>query len=73
MDYYYLKQFPDGDGIKNEVHCEGCPRLNDGSSIIYLGNFSSCRDATEHARRIYPYVADCCCDCCPESKGLIYL
>lgn len=75
MDYYYLKQYPDehGDEMKNEVHREGCSHLNDASHTIYLGYFSSCRDATDHARRIYPYVAECCCDCCPESRGLIYL
>jgi len=75
MDYYYLKQCPEISGTEKQskVHREGCTQINDSSNSIYLGHFSSCRDATDHARRIYPYVAECCCDCCPESKGLIYL
>jgi hypothetical protein len=75
MDYYYLKQYPDvkGDRIKSEVHREGCSRLSDTSQAIYLGYFSSCRDAIEHAKRIYPYIADLCSECCPESRGFLYL
>lgn len=68
MDYYYIKHSPEEamDGKPSEVHREGCPHLKDASSTFYLGYFCSCRDAIEHARRIYPYIAELCCDCCPE-------
>lgn len=70
MDYYYLKQCPEISGTEKQskVHREGCSHLKDSSNSIYLGHFSSCRDATDHARRIYPYVADLCSECCPEFK-----
>ncbi len=70
MDYYYLKQHPDehGDNKKSEVQREGCPLLGEESQTVYLGHFSSCRDAIDHAKRIYPYIADLCMVCCPESK-----
>ncbi|QRX64224.1 hypothetical protein JS578_02915 [Dysgonomonadaceae bacterium zrk40] len=70
MDYYYLKYYPDEVGKKSEVHREGCPRLNEASHTVYVGYYSSCRDAIDHAKRIYPYIADLCSECCPEFKGL---
>ena len=72
MDYYYLKQHPDehGDERKSKVHREGCPLLGEESQTVYLGHFSSCRDAIDHAKRIYPYIADLCTVCCPEVRDL---
>jgi len=70
MDYYYLKQYPEEtrEGAHSEVHREGCPCLNGATHTIYLGYFCSCQDAISHAKRIYPYIADMCSECCPEYK-----
>lgn len=70
MDYYYLKQCPEISGTEKQsrVHREGCSHLKDSSNSIYLGSYSCCGDAIDYAKRIYPYIADLCSECCPEFK-----
>ncbi|MFA7155768.1 MAG: hypothetical protein WC112_08570 [Proteiniphilum sp.] len=75
MDYYYLIQNSDRtpDIAPEEVHRQECRCLKNATHSIYLGCFSSSHDAVEHARRIYPFRAELCPECCvpalTESMG----
>lgn len=63
MKYYVNNHAqPNGD---HEVHNETCPYLPSVLSKNYLGDFSSCKDAVEEAKRTYP-TADGCATCSPS-------
>lgn len=54
---------PNGD---HEVHRSGCSWLPSAENRVYLGCFSTSREAVNAAREYYRQV-DGCCFCCPES------
>ena len=54
---------PNGD---NEVHRSDCSWLPSAENRVYLGCFSTSREAVNAAREYYRQV-DGCCFCCPES------
>ena len=57
---------PNGD---HEVHRSDCSWLPSAENRVYLGCFSTSREAVNAARKYYRQV-DGCCFCCPESHLL---
>ena len=49
----------------HEVHNSSCSRLPDSANRLYLGIFSSCKDALKEAKKHYNDV-DWCYYCCNE-------
>lgn len=63
--YFYVNSNaqPNGD---HEVHRSDCSWLPSAENRVYLGCFSTSREAVNAARKYYRQV-DGCCFCCPES------
>lgn len=63
MRYYYNIN-ADNNGY-HEVHTETCSFLPDVSNRIYIGNFSTCREAIAEAQRKHSFMDfDGCYFCC---------
>jgi hypothetical protein len=43
----------------HEVHVERCRFMPHPSNCVYLGEFTSCRDAVTEAKKIYPQSNGC--------------
>ena len=56
---------PNGD---HEVHRSDCSWLPSAENRVYLGCFSTSREAVNAARECYRQV-DGCCFCCPYTGG----
>lgn len=57
MNYYVNKNAqPTGE---HEVHNSSCSYLPDENNRIYLGNFTSCKDAVREAKKHYANVDGC--------------
>lgn len=65
MDYYYVNKNAQLTG-EHEVHTGSCKYLPVEENRIYLGYFSSCKEALEEARKYYSDVDGCyyCCYPC---------
>jgi hypothetical protein len=50
---YYVNRNQQING-DHEVHAEGCRYMPNPANRIHLGEFSSCRDAVEEAKKYYP-------------------
>ncbi len=50
MDSYYVNRNAQLNG-DHEVHKEGCRYLPTAENRIYLGQFSSCREAVQEAKK----------------------
>ncbi len=64
MASHYVNKQAQSNG-DHEVHKSGCDRMPSVENRIYLGEFSSCREAVMAAKRYYP-KADGCYYCCRE-------
>lgn len=61
---YYVNDNAQPVTYDHEVHKTGCYYLSIANSTTYLGEFNSCHDAVESAKKIYPN-SDGCAYCCP--------
>lgn len=61
---YYVNKNPQSNG-DHEVHEESCRYLPLLQNRLYLGQYSSCKDAVSEAKRTYP-KADGCKTCSPS-------
>ncbi|RLD03385.1 MAG: hypothetical protein DRI65_13005 [Chloroflexota bacterium] len=68
MDLYYVNNEAHKTG-KHTVHKVGCDYFP--TNYIYLGTFSSYRDALKKAREYYPEV-DHCDQCCSVSSNKVF-
>lgn len=55
---YYLNVKPQETG-EHEVHNEFCPWLKFTAKLKYLGDFNSCTEAVEEARKYYSNIDGC--------------
>ncbi|RLD59582.1 MAG: hypothetical protein DRJ01_11100 [Bacteroidetes bacterium] len=58
MANYYVNKNSQANG-DHEVHKEGCSYMPDVSNRIFLGNFLSCKDAVEEAKKHYSKSNGC--------------
>lgn len=58
MNHYYVHTLVD-DNNDHEVHEGICHKMPNMENRIYLGIFSSCKDAVEKAKKIYPRSNGC--------------
>jgi len=65
MDKYYVNSNSQANG-DHEVHKTGCLYMPEIENRIYLGEFTTCRDAVIKAKRHYPQSNGCyyCCRVC---------
>ena len=63
--HYYVNRIAQPTG-EHEVHTSDCRYLPSAMNRLYLGYFSSSREALQEARKYYTKV-DGCFYCCPES------
>ncbi len=65
---YYVNKNAQANG-DHEVHTSGCTWLPNQENRIYLGDFTSCRDAVIAAKRYYIQVNGCyfCSNFCHTS------
>lgn len=63
--YYVNKLTNSNPNHNHEVHKSTCPYLPSANNRVYLGYFSSCKEAMLKARTYYSNV-DGCAVCCPE-------
>ena len=61
--HFYVNNNPQPTG-EHEIHKEGCEKLKEVKSRIYIGYCLNCKEAIERAAKIYPKVDGCyyCCD-----------
>jgi hypothetical protein len=64
MAKYYVNMNAQENG-DHEVHKEGCSHMPDPENQQYLGEFATCQDAVEEAKKSNP-KADGCYYCCNE-------
>ncbi len=56
--YYYVNKSAQSNG-DHEVHVSGCSYMPSDANRIYLGYFSSCRDAVSEAKKHFKQVNGC--------------
>jgi hypothetical protein len=66
MDLYYVNKNAQSNGT-HEVHKASCTFLPATIYRKHLGYFKNCYEAVKEAKKTYPYSADGCHYCCPES------
>ena len=59
---YYMNTNAQENG-DNEVHEDGCAWMPDPKNRKELGEFGSCEDAVEEAKKTYPDTANGCVHC----------
>jgi hypothetical protein len=63
MTAYYINKEPDENGghVIHRTHCEFMPHLR---TRAFLGNYDSCKEAVEIAKKIYDNISICtnCCE-----------
>jgi len=64
MTIYYVNKNAQANG-DHEVHTSTCSHLPDSNNRIYLGIFSTCKEALAEAKKYYSQ-ADGCYYCCNE-------
>lgn len=64
MTIYYVNKNAQANG-DHEVHTSICSHLPDSNNRIYLGIFSTCKEALAEAKKYYSQ-ADGCYYCCNE-------
>lgn len=68
MNNFYLNSDDSNNpGHNHEVHISSCPFFPSPSHRIYLGVFSSAKDAVQAAKNLGYADADGCAACCPEA------
>ena len=65
MTKYFVNDKAQPDSGDHEVHEDECSRLPELLNRTYLGEFSSCEEAVEAAKKIYS-TADGCGICSPD-------
>ncbi|HEU4885432.1 MAG TPA: hypothetical protein VFT45_24505 [Longimicrobium sp.] len=58
--YVNTKAQPNGD---HEVHTETCDWLPSAENRMYLGEFTSCDEAVDEAKKTYPTTTNGCIHC----------
>ncbi len=58
MAKYYVNKNAQANG-DHEVHKPGCSFMPDPENRIYLGGFTSCKDAVREAKKYYNRVNGC--------------
>lgn len=58
MTHYYVNRQAQANG-DHEVHTASCAVLPNEQNRLYLGDFSTCRDAVAAAKRQYPQSNGC--------------
>ena len=64
---FYVNKNAQNNG-QHEVHCATCNWLPDVDNRLYLGEFSTSKQAVAEAKKYYNHV-DGCAFCCPESHN----
>lgn len=62
---YYVNTKAQSNG-DNEVHKDGCEWMPSKENQKYLGEFESCAEAVEEAKKTYPDTANGCAHCSKE-------